>query len=63
MLVVTSTILLVIRAFTPLRMTEEELKIADHAVLGEIAYDLTVETWLTSIWIPAEFDELVYDWW
>lgn len=47
--VITSIILLVIRAFIPLRMTEEGLKIGDHAAHGESAYDLTVQAWLNSI--------------
>ncbi|KAJ0983889.1 hypothetical protein J5N97_002245 [Dioscorea zingiberensis] len=36
--VATSIILLVIRIFIPLRMSEEELRIGDDAVHGEIAY-------------------------
>nr|XP_048319541.1 ammonium transporter 3 member 3-like [Ziziphus jujuba var. spinosa] len=47
--VITSIILLVIRAFIPLRMTEEGLKIGDHAAHGETPYDLTVQAWLNSI--------------
>lgn len=37
---VTSIILLVIRVFIPLRMTDEELKIGDDAAHGEEAYAL-----------------------
>jgi Amt family ammonium transporter len=39
-IVVTSIILLVIRVFIPLRMSEEELKIGDDAAHGEDAYAL-----------------------
>lgn len=40
-IVATSIILLVIRFFIPLRMSEEELQIGDDAVHGEIAYSTT----------------------